>query len=244
MDDKKEGFGVMYIVATPIGNLKDITLRAIQTLSEVDFIYAEDTRVTRKLLASLSADYRLRTTHLLSYHQHSSEAVKLEILRHLVSGKNIALVTDAGTPGLSDPGNELIDFILEREPAIRVIPIPGASALTTALSISGFRTDKFVFLGFWPRKKVSKVLDIMVNWNTTFIFYESPHRILKTLELLLKEFGEGTRVCVARELTKVHETIYRGTIMDVSKQLSNQASKHPSNRLQGELVVVVELMKD
>ncbi len=125
--------GTLYILATPIGNLEDITLRAIRVLSEVDTILAEDTRVTRKLLSSPHTKYNIQHTKLLSYHQHSNERKKLEILRYLVEGKNIALVTDAGTPGISDPGNELIDFLLEKEPNIKIVPIPGASAITSAL---------------------------------------------------------------------------------------------------------------
>jgi 16S rRNA (cytidine1402-2'-O)-methyltransferase len=227
-------FGRLYIVATPIGNLEDITLRAIKILSDVDIILAEDTRVTKKLLSHLSTIYNLPSTKLLSYHQHSADKKKLEILNYLLGGRNIALVSDAGTPGISDPGNELIDFLLDKEPNIKIIPLPGASAVTTALSICGFRTGKFVFLGFLPKKKRRKLFDWLGEGKMTFAFYESPKRILKTLKYLEEELGGGRRVCIARELTKIHETLYRGTIKEVIKRLSDEVIK-------GEIVVVVEL---
>lgn len=226
--------GTLYIVATPIGNLEDITLRAIRVLSEVDLILAEDTRITKKLLDFLITHHTLPTKHLLSYHQHSKESKKLEILRYLVEGKNIALVTDAGTPGVSDPGNELIDFLLEKEPEVEIVPIPGASAITTALSVSGFNVNKFVFLGFLPKKKRKKLFGWIKEGKISFAFYESPKRILKTLTVLKDEFGDDKRVFVAREMTKLHETLYRGTIEEVIKRLSDGVIK-------GEIVVVVEM---
>jgi len=221
-------FGNLYIVGTPIGNLEDITLRAIKILSEADIVLAEDTRVTSKL----SSKYKLPET-IISYHQHSGDEKKFEILKYLLEGKNIALVTDAGTPGISDPGNELIDFILDKEPKIKIIPIPGASALTTALSVSGFRTDKFVFIGFLPKKKRNKLLNWLKEGRLTFAFYESPKRIIKTLDILEEYFGEETRVLVARELTKIYETLYRGSIKDVKMEISGN--------IKGEIVVVVEI---
>jgi len=233
--------GILYIIATPIGNLEDITLRAIRVLSEVDIILAEDTRVTKKLLDFLTTHHSLPTKHLLSYHQHSKDSRKLEILRYLVEGENIALVTDAGTPGISDPGNELIDFLLEKEPNIKIVPIPGASAITSALSVSGFNVNKFLFIGFLPKKKRKKLFEWIKEGPSTgsgrtitFAFYESPKRILKTLEVLKEEFGEEKRILVAREMTKLHETLYRGTIEEVIKRLSNGVIK-------GEIVVVVEV---
>jgi len=226
--------GKLYIVATPIGNLEDITLRAIRILSEADIILAEDTRVTQKLLSHLSTNYSLQTTNLKSYHQHSRDSKKLEILRYLVEGKNVALVTDAGTPGISDPGNELIDFLIEKEPKIKIVPIPGASAITTALSVSGFNVNKFVFLGFLPKKKRNKLFEWLKNGKISFAFYESPKRISKTLEVLKEEFGEDKRILVAREMTKLHETLYRGYIKEVISKLSDGVIK-------GEIVVVVEV---
>ncbi len=216
--------GTLFIIATPIGNLKDITLRALETLKEVDLILAEDTRVTKKLLTHYDID-----KDTLSYHQHSNDQKKNEILRLLVEGKNIALVSDAGTPGISDPGNELISFLLDKEPKIKIIPIPGASAVTTALSVSGLRADKFVFLGFLPKKKRSKLFSWLKEGEYTFCFYESPKRILKTLEVLKEEFdGE---VFVARELTKLNETLYRGKINEVKEKLQEKPVK-------GEIVVI------
>lgn len=242
--------GVLYIIATPIGNLEDITLRAMRILSEVDIVLAEDTRVTGKLLEFIrnknsqsSESQRLisynanAVPRLLSYHQHSGETKKLEILNYLMDGKSIALVTDAGTPGISDPGNELIEYLLSYKPELNIVPIPGASAITTALSASGFNASEFLFLGFWPKKKTGKLINMIKLSHKevkTVIFYESPFRIIKTLNLLEKEFGGDATVLVARELTKLHETLYRGTIASVLGQLKTSIIK-------GEIVVVLSL---
>ncbi|OGM03399.1 16S rRNA (cytidine(1402)-2'-O)-methyltransferase [Candidatus Woesebacteria bacterium RIFCSPHIGHO2_01_FULL_39_32] len=229
--------GTLYIIATPIGNLEDVTLRAIEILKEVDIVLAEDTRVTKKLLDFVFFFKSKLTAHhpqLISYHQHSGEEKKLEILNYLLQGKNIALVTDAGTPGISDPGNELIDYLLSYKPELKIIPIPGASAITTALSVSGFRADKFVFIGFLPKKKKEKLFKWLKEGKITFAFYESPHRILKTLETLEGAFGSYTRVFIARELTKLYETLYRGKIKDVIASLKKE-------KVKGELTVVVEV---
>jgi len=220
-------FGKLYIVATPIGNLKDISLRALEALKEVDCILAEDTRVTGKLLMHYEID-----VPTLSYHQHSSDQKKFEILKMLLDGKNLALVTDAGTPGISDPGNELIDFILEKEPNIQIVPIPGASALTTALSASGLKAFNFVFLGFLPKKGKTKLFKWLKEGKFTFVFYESPKRVLNSLRQIDEYFGSGIKVVVASELTKIHETLYRGKIEDVSRMLQESV-------LKGEMVVIV-----
>jgi 16S rRNA (cytidine1402-2'-O)-methyltransferase len=220
--------GSLYIIATPIGNLKDITLRALEVLREVDIILAEDTRVTGKLLKHYDID-----AHTLSYHAHSSENKKFEILKNLLNGKNLALVTDAGTPGISDPGNELIDFLLDKEPSIKITPIPGASAITTALSVSGYRSDKFVFLGFLPKKKRTKLINWLKEGRTTLAFYESPKRIVKTLEFIKDSFGEDRSIFIGRELTKMYETLYRGSIGKVLKDINK-------DNIKGEIVVVVE----
>lgn len=236
--------GTLYIVATPIGNLEDITIRGLQTLSEVDIILAEDTRVTGKLLtfvkSKLGSDGSPITVHvspskalLLSYHQHSSDSRKLEILKLLLDGKNIALVTDAGTPGISDPGNELVSYLTSRITDLKVVPIPGVSAITTALSISGMNVNKFVFLGFLPKKKRTKLFSWLKEGNMPFGFYESPQRIVKTLGVLSEAFGPGKNVFIARELTKMYETLYRGTIAQVSSELQKE-------QVRGEVVVVVE----
>lgn len=221
--------GTLYIVATPIGNLEDITLRALRILKEVDTIYAEDTRVTSKLLSHYDID-----KHILSYHHHSPDSVKQKILTELVMGKNCALVTDAGTPGISDPGNELIEYLLIAEPELKVVPIPGASALTSALSVSGFNTSKFVFLGFLPKKKRTKIFKWLKDGGVPFGFYESPHRVVKSLTVIGDFFGPSVRVCIARELTKMYETVYRGDISGVANRLSKE-------KVRGEIVVVVEL---
>jgi len=220
--------GKLYIIATPIGNLEDITLRALRIFKEVDLILAEDSRVTKKLLMHYDID-----KPILSYHQHSREEKKLEILKNLLDGKDLALVTDAGTPGISDPGNELIEFLKESEPSIKIIPVPGASAVITALSVSGFPTNKFVFLGFLPKKKRKKIFDWLKEGKITFAFYESPKRILKSLDVLYDYFPEA-EIFVARELTKIYESTYRGSIKEVKEKLQKDTIK-------GEIVVVVRL---
>jgi 16S rRNA (cytidine1402-2'-O)-methyltransferase len=219
--------GLLYIVATPIGNLEDLSKRALKTLEDADLILAEDTRVTSKLLSHFEID-----KPILSYHQHSDDNTRLKILGYLISGKKLALTTDAGTPGISDPGNELINYILEREPDIKVVPIPGPSALITALSVCGFRADKFVFIGFLPKKKRTKLFKWLKEGKITFAFFESPKRILKTLEVLKEEFPKK-RVFVARELTKMYETLYRGSFEKVLEKIKK-------DKLKGEIVVVVE----
>jgi len=229
--------GTLYIVATPIGNLEDITFRALRVLKKVDLILAEDTRVSKKLMMH----YDIKTP-IKSYYQHSSEERKLEILERLESGENIALVTDAGTPGISDPGNELIDFILERSDKqslslrgrIPVVPIPGASAITTALSVSGLPMSKFLFLGFFPKKKRLKLIKLIKLTKLPIVFYESPYRILKTLEFLEEKLGGDRGVFIARELTKLHETLYRGMLSEVRGQLEKA-------KIKGEIVVLVEM---
>ncbi len=221
--------GILYIVATPIGNLEDITLRALKILKEVDIILAEDTRQTKILLNHY--DIKVNT---LSYFQHSGERRKFEILNYLLEGKNLALVTDAGTPGISDPGNELIDFLLSYNPEIKIVPLPGASAITTALSVCGFNINKFLFLGFLPKKRQNKLFGWIKEGKIPFAFYESPKRILKTIKTLKDIFGGHARIFIAREITKLHEYFYRGTIFEVIKKLEKE-------RIRGEVVVIVEL---
>lgn len=201
--------GKLYIVATPIGNLGDFTFRALETLKSVDFVLCEDTRVTQKLLNHYSIE-----TKTISYHQHSDNK-KVDLIISLLSeGKNLALVTDAGTPGISDPGNILINQ-LTNNPInnYEVVPIPGVSAIVTALSISGFPTDKFVFLGFPPQKKGRQTFfSNLKNLEYTTAFYESNHRILKAIASLQEFLNPETKICLCRELTKKFETIYRGTV--------------------------------
>jgi len=227
--------GTLYIVATPIGNLKDITLRAIGALKEVDFILCEDSRQTIKLLQK----YEI-SKPLISYFQHSKVAKTDYILEQLEKGKKLALVTDAGTPGISDPGNQLVELVVSRLPDVQIIPLPGPSALLAALSVSGFPTDKFIFMGFPPAKKgrekfFKKVLDV----EYTVVLYESPHRILKSLGQLnnllkAKSSKLKANVVVCRELTKRFETIYRGSVNEIIEQLNKG-----KNNLKGEFAIVV-----
>jgi len=217
----------IYIVATPIGNLEDISLRAIRILKEVDFILCEDTRVTRVLLDK----YEVKTP-TISYFQHSGLTKVNQIIDLLKNGKNLALVSDAGTPGISDPGNKLIESVLKELPEVKIEPIPGSCAAIAALSISGLPTDKFVFYGFLPHKKGKEtILKEIINNKFTSVFYESTHRILKTLGKL-RDLGLNKQVVVCRELTKKFETVYRGKIADVLAELEKGVSK-------GEFVVVV-----
>jgi len=217
--------GKLYIVATPIGNLGDITLRALETLKSVDFILCEDTRVTKKLL-----DHYQITVKTLSYHQHSDYKKIKEIITLLNEGKNLALVTDAGTPGISDPGNMLISDLLKNK-ITQIIPIPGPSAIVTALSVSGFPTDKFLFLGFPPHKnKRQKFFKEAVSYDFTVAFYESGHRIMKCLKELKEYLDPKKELLVGRELTKQFETIYRGTIDEIMEQMTEE---------RGEFVVII-----
>jgi len=215
----------LFIVATPIGNLADITLRAITALSNADLILAEDTRVTRTLLEH----YNIKKD-LLSYHQHSGRGMIEKVINLLKQNKDIALVSDAGTPGINDPGNFLIQEILKEMPEIKVVAIPGANAAISALSISGFPTDKFTFLGFPPHKKGRQTFFRNIeDIAHTVVLYESKHRIIKAMEQL-KPLGRSLVVC--RELTKQFETIYRGNVEEILLRLQG-------NNLLGEFVVVV-----
>jgi 16S rRNA (cytidine1402-2'-O)-methyltransferase len=216
----------IYIVATPIGNLGDITHRAVEVLKSVDVILCEDTRVTKKLLSYLEI-----STPTRSYHQHSSDEDVKQILSLLVDGKNIALVTDAGTPGISDPGNMLLQDVYNSDADIEVIAVPGASAVVAALSISGFPTDKFLFQGFPPHKnKRKKYFEEVASSKYTVAFYESNHRIKKALRDLVEVLDGDREVCICRELTKKFESVYRGTISEVSKMDIKE---------KGEFVVIV-----
>jgi 16S rRNA (cytidine1402-2'-O)-methyltransferase len=219
--------GTLSLVATPIGNLGDITERALETLRTADVILAEDTRNTGNLLMHFGI-----TTKVRSYHQHSSEKEIGDILSLLEDGRHLALVTDAGTPGVSDPGNMLIHTILERGLSVTITPVVGASAVTAALSISGFPTDKFLFLGFPPHKnKRKKYFEELAMYPFTICFYESCHRIEKAIQNMADVLEPGRRIVICRELTKKFETVYRGTIAEV-REMDIPAK--------GEFVVVVE----
>jgi 16S rRNA (cytidine1402-2'-O)-methyltransferase len=219
--------GVLYIVATPIGNLEDITLRALRILKEVDLIAAEDTRHTRHLL-----DHYSIKTALTSYHEHNERAKAQNLVERLLSGDSIALVSDAGTPAISDPGYRLVVAALLA--GIRVTPIPGAAALAAVISASGLPSDRFVFEGFLSAKKQEKKkkLQKLQSEVRTLIFYEAPHRLKESLQDLLQVFGDR-QIVVAREVTKVHEEFLRGTISAVSEQIANREVK-------GEITIVVQ----
>lgn len=219
--------GTLYVVATPIGNLEDITFRAISTLKKADLIACEDTRQTKKLLNR----YKI-SKPLISYHQHSKLQKIDFIIAELKSGKNMVLVSDAGTPGISDPGGVLVQRAWEE--GIKIIPIPGACAAAAALSACGFAADQFLFLGFLPKKKGRQtLLTELKDEKRTIVLYESPHRLMKTLEDLGQYLGERT-ICVARELTKIFEEIKRGQIPEIFDFFKN----HPE-KIKGEFVICI-----
>ncbi len=218
-----------YVVATPIGNLGDITLRAIETLKNVDLILCEDTRVTKKLLDK----YHINKP-TLSFHAQSKLSKTDKIFKLLKEGKNLALVTDAGTPGISDPGAMLVSKIKEELNEAQVIPIPGVSAVITALSASGLPIHEFTFLGFLPHKKGRETLfREIAQSKRTMVFYESPHRILKTLESLQK-FCSNKKICIARELTKIYEELKTGSPAELLEFLNKNKEKQ-----RGEFTVII-----
>ncbi len=221
----------LFIVATPIGNLGDITLRAVNTLANVDVVLAEDTRVTRILLEHLNI-----RKELIAYHQHSGPKEIEKIIGILRAGRTIALVSDAGTPGVNDPGSYLVSQIRSALPDVQVVPIPGPNAAVAALSVSGFPSDHFMFMGFPPHKKGRQTFFLEIgDTEGTVVFYESKHRILKALEELQNLSRVGERpMLVARELTKQFETFYRGTAGEITMDLQ----KNKNNTL-GEFVVVI-----
>jgi 16S rRNA (cytidine1402-2'-O)-methyltransferase len=219
--------GVLYIVSTPIGNLEDITLRAVRILKEVDAIAAEDTRHTQKLLNKFDIH-----TPLTSYHDHNKEEKAPVLVARLLEGKNVALVSDAGTPGISDPGYFLINLAIGQK--ITVVPIPGATAAIAALSVSGLPTDRFVFEGFLPSKQTARLkhLEELSKEERTLIFYEAPHRILQTLDDMQTVLGDRKTV-LTRELTKVHEQVIRGSLSEVKIQLE-------AGSMKGEFTIIIQ----
>ena len=221
-----------YIVATPIGNMEDITLRAIRILREVDVIACEDTRVTKKLLDK----YLEVPKPVLSFHAHSDNKKISELVSLLSDGKSVALVTDAGTPAISDPGALLVSEIRGRlSGSVNVVPIPGPSALITALSVSGIESSAFIFLGFLPHKKGRETLFTeIVASKRTMVFYESSHRILKTINRLSEILDESRTIVICRELTKKFEDILSGSPSEILREI--ESSK---NRERGEFVVIV-----
>ena len=217
--------GKLYLVATPIGNLEDITLRAIKILKEVDLIAAEDTRHTLKLLNHLEIK-----KPLISYYKQIEKTKSDVLIQKLKEGKNIALVSDAGTPGISDPGEEIVKNAIENN--IQIIPIPGACAAINAIISSGLDTSEFHFIGFLPvnKKEKKEKLEKIKNINSTLIFYEAPHKLINTLEDIKQILGDR-KIVLAREITKIHEEFLRGTISQILEQY-----KEPK----GEFVIVVE----
>lgn len=217
--------GNLYLVATPIGNLDDITLRAIKILKEVDFIAAEDTRHSLKLLNHLEI-----SKPLISYHRHNEDVKSELLIEKLLDNKNIALITDAGTPGISDPGEEIVKLAIENN--IKIVPIPGACAFVNALICSGLDTAEFTFIGFLPLNKKNRreKLDKVKNCNTTSILYEAPHKLLSTLKDL-SEILENRKIVLARELTKIHEEFIFGTANELLEKLENP---------KGEFVILIE----
>jgi 16S rRNA (cytidine1402-2'-O)-methyltransferase len=222
----------LYVVSTPIGNLEDITLRALRVLKEVDLILCEDTRVTKKLLSR----YDIKTP-VLSYHEHSVTSKINTIAERIEAGKHLALVTDAGTPSISDPGSFLLTELRARfsDMDLSIVSVPGPSALTAALSLSSFSGSDFLFLGFLPHKKGRETLfrEIAASERVT-VFYESPHRLQKTLASLKQHLASDRQLMVARELTKMHEQTIHGTAREVEAYFLDHTDK-----VRGEIVIVV-----
>jgi 16S rRNA (cytidine1402-2'-O)-methyltransferase len=227
MEKKFQNSGTLFLVSTPIGNLEDITLKALRVLKEVALIAAEDTRKTGILLKNYSI-----SNQLTSYHDYNKEKKAPWLLRELEAGKSVALVSDAGTPGISDPAYLLVKYAVEE--GIRVESVPGPSAFVSALIISGLPTDKFVFEGFLPAKpgKRKKRISELSGEERTLILYESPHRFLRTLEDLVSIWGDR-KACIARELTKKFEEVRRGKLSEIKGYFE-------STKIKGEFVIVVE----
>jgi 16S rRNA (cytidine1402-2'-O)-methyltransferase len=219
--------GTLYVCGTPIGNLGDITIRALDVLRSVDLIAAEDTRRTQKLLSH----YEI-ATRIISYHEHNKFSRTPQLIEMMKEGKNVALVTDAGMPGISDPGAYLVDSALSD--AIQVVSVPGPSAVTAALSISGFSGDRFTFLGFLPRKgkKRNEILEDIAKDARVSVIYESPYRLVRTLSDLVSVVGGTRKAAVARELTKLHEEVIKGTLEELLEEFSQRTVK-------GEITIVV-----
>lgn len=217
--------GKLYIVATPIGNLEDITLRAIRILKEVDMIAAEDTRHTLKLLNHLGI-----SKPLISYHRHNEEVRKDNLVKYLEEGKNVALVSDAGTPVISDPGEEIVKEAIKNN--IEIIPIPGACALINALIVSGFNVKEFIFIGFLPlnNKLRKEKMEEIKGENKTIIMYEAPHKLKATLEELNENIPDR-QIVLAKEITKIHEKFIRGTAKELLEICEN---------IKGEFVIIIE----
>ncbi len=218
--------GTLYVVATPIGNMEDITLRALRTLKECDAVLAEDTRVTRRLL-----DRHGISVPAISCHEHTDDRKLAELVSRLSAGESFAYVTDAGTPGLSDPGNKLVSLAIEA--GIPVVPVPGPSALGAIVSVAGIDMREFVFKGFPPHKKGRETFfRFVAGSDMPVVYYESPHRVVKNLELL-SSFAPEKKIILGRELTKMFEETVRGTVTEVKERFESDPSK-----VKGEFVIV------
>jgi 16S rRNA (cytidine1402-2'-O)-methyltransferase len=228
--DNEGGGGQLYVVATPIGNLDDITLRALKVLAAVDFVAAEDTRVTARLL-----DHHGIRTRLISAREHNELKAAAAIVRALEAGQSAALVSDAGTPGVSDPGAQIVAAV--REAGLRVVPVPGANAAVAAMSVAGLADEGFVFRGFLPPKAAArrKALESLGGEPRALVFYEAPHRILEAVDDLAEVLGGTRRILVARELTKLFESLHALPLGEAGAWLRADA-----NRQRGEFVLVVE----
>ena len=221
--------GKLYIVATPIGNKDDITIRAISTLTSIDIIAAEDTRVASKLLGLLSIPKK----QIISINEFSTDENLKYILGFIQDGKNVAYISDAGTPGISDPGAMLVDYCRKND--IEIIPIPGVSAITTAMSVSGIRESPFIFYGFLPHKKGrKKILADLLNQDKNIILYESVHRFIKLLDEII-DINKEQKIFVGRELTKMFEDIKFDTVEEIKKYYENNLAK-----LKGEFVIIIK----
>ncbi len=220
--------GTLYIVSTPIGNLSDISSRAIKVLKDADIIACEDSRHTKKLLSHYSVD-----TRLTSYHEHNEITKSQKLVEELKDGKNIALVSDAGTPSISDPGYRIVKLAIKN--SIPVVPIPGPSSVISALTVSGLPPDKFTFLGFLPKTKnqIEKLCDQYINEPHTLIFFESPRRIKKSLKFILDILG-NREASVCRELTKMHEEIVCGTLNELAEIFNDRED------IKGEVTLVIK----
>ena len=221
--------GLLYIVATPIGNLSDITIRAVEILKKVDIVLAEDTRHSKKLLTHYEINSPLR-----AFHEHNENEKVSDIIAEIITGKSFALISDAGTPLISDPGYHLV--LEAKRNDIDVVPIPGPSAIIAALSSSGIESNSFSFFGFLPTKQTARLrlLKTKKSLNETIIFYESPNRILSTLKDILEVFGENRQVCLAKELTKSFETILNDNLINLIDYLDSDSSHQ-----KGEFVIII-----
>jgi len=222
-----DGSNSLYLIPTPIGNFEDMTLRSIETLKMVDVLFCEDTRITKQMLNRLEINKKL-----ISSNDHNEESTKKLAIKYLEEGKNVGIVTDRGTPIISDPGYKVVEEVIKK--GYNVVPLPGANALIPALISSGVNPSPFMFYGFLnaKRSKREKELENLKNYPVTIIFYEAPHRIIEMLESVREICGER-KIAVSREISKLYEEIYRGTISDVIEELN-------SNEIRGEFVVVVE----